>query len=81
MTTTEDATAPRPLPAEQHWYAVGPEDVASKLSVDVASGLSAAEAAERLRKKETEWNDQLHEMIDGNAAVQHGPRKMMEVPA
>jgi Ca2+-transporting ATPase len=50
MTTTEDATAPRPLPAEQHWYAVGPEDVASKLSVDVASGLSAAEAAERLRR-------------------------------
>ena len=50
MTTTEDATAPRPLPAEQRWYALEPEDVASKLSVDVGSGLSAAEAAERLRR-------------------------------
>jgi Ca2+-transporting ATPase len=50
MTTTEDATAPRPLPAEQRWYALEPQDVASKLSVDVDSGLSAAEAAERLRR-------------------------------
>jgi P-type Ca2+ transporter type 2C len=49
MTTTED-TAPRPLPAEQRWYALEPEDVASRLHVDVASGLSAAEAAERLRR-------------------------------
>jgi Ca2+-transporting ATPase len=50
MTTTEDAATPRPLPAEQRWYALEPEDVASKLSVDVNSGLSAAEAVERLRR-------------------------------
>jgi P-type Ca2+ transporter type 2C len=50
MTTTEDVTGPRPLPAEQRWYALQPEDVASKLSVDVASGLSATEAVERLRR-------------------------------
>ena len=49
MTTTED-TAPRPLPAEERWYALEPEDVASKLRVDVASGLSGAEAAERLKR-------------------------------
>jgi Ca2+-transporting ATPase len=50
MTTTEDAATPRPLPAGQPWYALEPEDVASKLTVDVDSGLSAAEAAERLRR-------------------------------
>ena len=41
---------PRPVPAEQRWYALEPADVASKLGVDVDSGLSAAEAAERLRR-------------------------------
>jgi Ca2+-transporting ATPase len=50
MTTTEDAAAPRPLPAGQRWYALEPVDVASKLDVNVDSGLSAAEAAERLRR-------------------------------
>jgi P-type Ca2+ transporter type 2C len=38
------------LPAEQRWYALQPEDVASKLGVDVGSGLSATEAVERLRR-------------------------------
>ena len=38
------------MPAEERWYALEPEDVASKLRVDVASGLSGAEAAERLKR-------------------------------
>jgi P-type Ca2+ transporter type 2C len=50
MTTTEDATAPRPMSAEQRWYALDPEDIATRLGVNVNSGLSAAEAAERLRR-------------------------------
>jgi P-type Ca2+ transporter type 2C len=49
MATTEDA-APRRLPGEQRWYALDPERVASTLGVDVDTGLSAAEAAERLRR-------------------------------
>jgi P-type Ca2+ transporter type 2C len=50
MTTTEDATAPRPMSAEQRWYALDPKDIATRLGVNVNSGLSAAEAAERLRR-------------------------------
>jgi P-type Ca2+ transporter type 2C len=49
MATTDNAGT-RPVSAEQRWYALDPEDVASRLGVDVDSGLSAAEAAERLRR-------------------------------
>jgi Ca2+-transporting ATPase len=49
MTTTDGAST-RPVPAEQRWYALEPADVASRLGVNVDSGLSAAEAAERLRR-------------------------------
>ena len=49
MTTTDSAST-RPVPAEQRWYALEPADVASRLGVNVDSGLSAAEAAERLKR-------------------------------
>ena len=49
MATTDNAGT-RPVSAEQRWYALDPEDVASRLGVDVDSGLSASEAAERLRR-------------------------------
>ena len=45
-----DSAGTRPVAAEQRWYALDPEDVASRLGVTVDSGLSAAEAAERLRR-------------------------------
>jgi Ca2+-transporting ATPase len=45
-----DSAGTRPVTAEQRWYALDPEDVASRLGVNVDSGLSAAEAAERLRR-------------------------------
>ena len=48
MTTTDSAST-RPAPAEQRWYALGPADVATRLGVNVDSGLSVAEAAEALR--------------------------------
>jgi len=38
------------VPAEQRWYALEPGDVANRLGVNVDSGLSAAEAAERLKR-------------------------------
>jgi hypothetical protein len=47
MTTTDSAST-RPVPAEQRWYALEPADVATRLGVNVDSGLSGAEAAERL---------------------------------
>ena len=49
MTTTDSAST-RPVPAEQRWYALEPADVASRLGVNVDSGLSAAEAAERSKR-------------------------------
>ena len=49
MTTTDSAST-RPVPAEQRWYALEPADVANRLGVNVDSGLSAAEAAERLKR-------------------------------
>ena len=49
MTTTDSAST-RPAPAEQRWYALEPADVANRLGVNVDSGLSAAEAAERLKR-------------------------------
>jgi P-type Ca2+ transporter type 2C len=49
MTTTDSAST-RPAPAEQRWYALGPADVATRLGVNVDSGLSVAEAAERLKR-------------------------------
>jgi Ca2+-transporting ATPase len=49
MTTTDSAST-RPAPAEQRWYALEPTDVASRLGVNVDSGLSEAEAAERLKR-------------------------------
>ncbi len=49
MTTTDSAST-RPAPAEQRWYALEPADVATRLGVNVDSGLSAAEAAERLKR-------------------------------
>jgi P-type Ca2+ transporter type 2C len=45
-----DSAGTGPVAAEQPWYALDPEDVASRLGVNVDSGLSAAEAAERLRR-------------------------------
>src|SRR6187401_1218478 len=49
MATTDNAGT-RPVSAEQRWYALDPEDVASRVGVDVDSGLSAAEADDRLRR-------------------------------
>src|SRR4249919_1979160 len=49
MATTDNAGI-RPVTAEQRWYAIDPEQVANTLGVDVDTGLSAAEAAERLRR-------------------------------
>jgi Ca2+-transporting ATPase len=40
----------RTKPAAARWYALSPEDVAGQLGVDVAGGLSAAKAAERLQE-------------------------------
>jgi P-type Ca2+ transporter type 2C len=45
-----DSAGARPVAAEQRWYALDPEAVASRLGVNVDSGLSAAEAAVRLRR-------------------------------
>ena len=47
--STESAST-RPVAAEQRWYALDSEDVATWLGANVDSGLSAAEAAERLRR-------------------------------
>jgi Ca2+-transporting ATPase len=49
MATTDDAGI-RPVSAAQRWHALDRETVASMVGVDVESGLSAAEAAERLRR-------------------------------
>ena len=49
MATTDNAGI-RPVTAEQRWYALEPADVANRLGVNVDSGLSAAEAAERLKR-------------------------------
>ncbi|HET9561346.1 MAG TPA: cation-transporting P-type ATPase [Propionibacteriaceae bacterium] len=45
-----DSAGARPVAAEQRWYALDSEGVATRLGVNVDSGLSAAEAAERLRR-------------------------------
>lgn len=45
-----DSASTRPVAAEQRWYALDSEDVATRLGVNVDSGLSAAAAAERLRR-------------------------------
>ena len=39
-----DSAGTRPVAAEQRWYALDSEDVATRLGVNVDSGLSAAEA-------------------------------------
>jgi P-type Ca2+ transporter type 2C len=49
MATTDNAGT-RPVSVEERWYALEPEEVASRVGVNVDSGLSAAEAAERLRR-------------------------------
>ena len=46
---TTDRTAAAAGMAER-WYALSAEDVAARLGVDPASGLTAAKAAERLQK-------------------------------
>ncbi len=54
MATTDNtgiaSTGIGSVPAGQHWYAIDPADVANRLGVEVDAGLSAAEAAERLRR-------------------------------
>jgi Ca2+-transporting ATPase len=49
MATTDNAGV-HPISAERRWYALTPETVASELGVDVHTGLSAAEAAGRLKR-------------------------------
>jgi P-type Ca2+ transporter type 2C len=49
VATTDNAST-RPVSAEDRWYALEPEEVANRVGVDVDSGLSAAEAADRLRR-------------------------------
>ena len=49
MATTDNAGT-LPVSAVDRWYALEPEEVASRVGVDVDSGLSAAEAADRLRR-------------------------------
>src|SRR6478672_352923 len=49
MATTDNAGI-RAVTAEQRWYALEPADVATRLGVNVDSGLSAVEAAERLKR-------------------------------
>ena len=49
MATTDNAGV-HPIAAERRWYALTPETVASELGVDVHTGLSAAEAAGRLKR-------------------------------
>jgi Ca2+-transporting ATPase len=51
MTTTDEAPATPDAPPESPavaWYALAPDEAASKLGVETARGLSAAEAASRL---------------------------------
>ena len=49
MTETPAASSAGDAPATA-WYAMAPEEVAQRLNVDPAQGLSAAKAAERLKK-------------------------------
>jgi P-type Ca2+ transporter type 2C len=42
----------RPASAGEHWYALSAEEVAARLGVDPAAGLSAARAAELLARNE-----------------------------
>jgi P-type Ca2+ transporter type 2C len=49
MATTEEVSE-RPAPADGRWYALEPQAVASRLGVVPESGLSAAEAANRLTR-------------------------------
>ena len=49
MATAEE-TRERSAPAGERWYALDPADVAGRLGVVTSSGLSAGEAAERLRR-------------------------------
>jgi Ca2+-transporting ATPase len=49
MATAEEARE-RSAPAGERWYAVDPADVAGRLGVVVDSGLSAGEAASRLKR-------------------------------
>jgi P-type Ca2+ transporter type 2C len=49
MATTEEVSE-RPAPADGRWYALEPQEVASRLGVVPESGLSAAEAANRLTR-------------------------------
>jgi len=49
MATTDSESA-QPASAEQRWYALEPAAVASRLDVNVDSGLSAAEATARLKR-------------------------------
>ena len=46
---TAEVAAP-PGPAERNWYALDPADVTKTLGVDIDTGLSAAEAADRLKR-------------------------------
>jgi Ca2+-transporting ATPase len=47
---TAGQVSERPAPADGRWYALGPEEVASRLGVVPDSGLSTAEAAIRLTR-------------------------------
>jgi P-type Ca2+ transporter type 2C len=49
MATAEEVSE-RPAPADGRWYALEPQEVASRLGVVPESGLSAAEAANRLTR-------------------------------
>jgi Ca2+-transporting ATPase len=49
MTTVKE-TRELSVSADERWYALGQAEVPGKLGVVVDSGLSAAEAAERLRR-------------------------------
>jgi P-type Ca2+ transporter type 2C len=49
MATTQEALEPS-SPERDSWYAVDPAEVVARLGVDVVTGLSGTEAAERLAR-------------------------------
>jgi Ca2+-transporting ATPase len=52
MSVTNQVRVPpvSPQPVAEHWYALDPTQIASKLGVDVKLGLAASEAAKRLER-------------------------------
>jgi P-type Ca2+ transporter type 2C len=51
VVSSQGATPARAEGTVERWYALSPGDVAHKLGVDPASGISAAKAAELLKTK------------------------------